>query len=215
MSAVDPGLIRYQLRFGKVLHDASSQGCNVARRNVTASNINRLRKKEKTRKPVAVQAFPSNAGVCNLPATGNCMAANTCSSGGSCTIGVANNSSETVDLTLNGTALSNPNQIVCIPSAGSITWNVAASNSSFLADFGNAAPFTDNNNLTYFGGTTAQPATHTAATANGLLQIQRQGMSHSRRGRADFPELRSERPEGNRRQRRIKRTEVRVAIEAR
>ena len=127
-------------------------------------------KEEKTRKPVVVQAFPSAAGVCSLPATGNCMAANTCSSGGSCNIGLAINSSETVDLTLNGSALTNPHQLVCIPSGGSITWSVAASNSSFLADFGNAAPFTDNNNLTYFGGTTTQPATHAAASANGCYK---------------------------------------------
>ena len=130
--------------------------------------------KEKTQQPppTKIQWTPT-AGVCNLPAAGNCTtgaSGNSCVSGGSCNIGLAINASQGVDLTLNGQALSNSYQLVCVPQGTKITWSVSAAHSSFLADFGNATPFSDNNNLTYITGSDTQPASYTATNNNGCYK---------------------------------------------
>ena len=116
-----------------------------------------------------VQGFPSSAGVCSLAASGNCSPTSTCSAGGSCNVSVAVNSNQGVDLTLNGQALTDPRQIVCVPQGGSITWSVSAppgQHNSFLLDFGNAAPFTNNGYLTYATGSDTQSSTGTTPSAN-------------------------------------------------
>jgi hypothetical protein len=111
------------------------------------------------------------AGLCNLPSAGNCDASDSCASGSSCNITLANDGSGGVNLTLNGHPLTNAGQIVCVAQGASITWSVAASagqHNSFLLDFGNVAPFS--NNLTYGGGTDTQPASFTAAASNGCYK---------------------------------------------
>ena len=126
--------------------------------------------------PGRMQGFPSAAGVCNLPATGNCTtgaSGNSCSAGGSCNVALTINSSQGVDLSLNGQALTDPRQIVCVPQGGAVTWSVSATpgqSNSFLLDFGNAAPFTTNSNLTFATGSNAQPASQTTASVNGCYK---------------------------------------------
>lgn len=123
--------------------------------------------------PVRTQAFPSQAGVCSLPASGNCTANSTCSAGGSCNVSLAVNANQGVDLTLNGQALADPRQIVCVPLGGSVTWSVSATpgqHNSFLLDFGNGAPFTNNSYLTYVTGSDTQSATEATANANGCYK---------------------------------------------
>lgn len=119
------------------------------------------------------QGFPSPAGVCSLPASGNCTANSTCSAGGSCNVGLTVNSNQGVDLTLNGQQLTDTRQIVCVSQGASITWSASASpgqHSSFLLDFGNAAPFTNNSYLTFATGSDTQSATQTAANSNGCYK---------------------------------------------
>jgi hypothetical protein len=110
------------------------------------------------------------AGACNLPSTGNCTAANTCTPG-SCNIGVSTDGSGGVNMTLNGQALTNPDKIVCTAQGAAITWTNApppGQHYSFLLDFGNVAPFTSS--LTYGNGSDTQPATYTVAGANGCYK---------------------------------------------
>jgi|SRR6185312_14318584 len=113
------------------------------------------------------------AGVCSLPSTGNCDAANTCSPGSSCDIGVSTDGTGVVNMTLNGRALTNTDKIVCAAQAAAITWSNSPApppgkHFSFLLDFGNVAPITSG--LTYGSGSDTQPATYTVASANGCYK---------------------------------------------
>lgn len=116
--------------------------------------------------------FPSAAGVCKLPASGNCGDDNKCLPGQPCNVSLSVGSGQTVDVTLNGKLLTDVHRLVCVPQGASITWTApasAAAHSSFLLDFGDAAPFT-NTDLTYATGSDTQPVTGTTATANGCFK---------------------------------------------
>jgi hypothetical protein len=124
--------------------------------------------------PLAAASFPSKAGVCKYVSTGNCTTGstgNSCTPGGPCNISLAINGNQGVDVTLNGAAQPLPSpQIVCVPKSTPITWNVPAASSSFLADFGNGTPFSDNQNLTYITGATGQPSTDSTINEDGCYK---------------------------------------------
>lgn len=135
------------------------------------------RKKEQVQLLGGAQAFDwsETAGVCTLKTTGNCTkgpSGNYCAKDSTCNVALKINGNQ-VDLYLNGQlqALTG-SKIVCVEQGTAITWSVSnpPTNASFLADFGNAAAFSDNQFLTYFTGTAGQAITRTVANADGCYK---------------------------------------------
>jgi hypothetical protein len=137
------------------------------------------KEEKKVKEPEGIKGFPSAAGVCSLPAAGNCDTVNNtnvCTPGGSCNVGLAINSNQGVDLTLNNQPLTNLQQIVCVPTNATINWSVTpppGGHSSILLDFGNAAPFNVTPPapyLTYATGSDTQSVSEQVASSNGCYK---------------------------------------------
>lgn len=122
-----------------------------------------------------IMAYNFVASVCSpsMPFNGNCVTSgpglNTCAPGGQCNIGLSVGTGNTVSVALNGVALANPQAIVCVPKSSSVTWSVGqGSNTNFIVDFGNTAPFqtSPNSALSYVTGSDGNSATETTPNSD-------------------------------------------------